>query len=444
MNAQQAWQAAQGQLQMELSKATYDTWVKQTQLIRYDEVAGIFHLGASNAYACDWLESRLKATLINKLSGMMARPIEITFTVWAAQVVEQPSEEIVIPVRPEEPARDGFETHLAPKYRFDNFVVGPNNRLAHAASLAVAEHPARAYNPLFLYGGVGLGKTHILHAIGNAVLQQGLQVLYVSSEEFTNDLVNAIRTKTAAAFREKYRQVDVLLIDDIQFISGKESTQEEFFHTFNTLHGQDKQIVMTSDRAPKAMSTLEERLRSRFEWGLTVDIQPPDYETRLAILRTKAEKANREVPTEIMEMIAREVQANIRELEGAWNRVLAYADLSGEKLTLQLANNAMVDILPQRGELAPKDVISTVSKFFGISSDRILSKDRSKDVALPRQVAMYLMRELGGVSLPKIGEELGGRDHTTVMYACDKVADMIETDDRVRRQVLQLREQLIG
>ncbi len=444
MNAQQAWQAAQGQLQMELSKATYDTWVKQTQLIRFDEPAGVFYLGATNAYACDWLESRLKSTLINKLSGMMARPVEIVFSIWAAQAVEQISDEVLIPIRPEEPIRDVFETHLASKYRFDNFVVGPNNRLAHAASLAVAEHPARAYNPLFLYGGVGLGKTHILHAIGNAVLQQGLQVLYVSSEEFTNDLVNAIRTKTTAAFREKYRQVDVLLIDDIQFISGKESTQEEFFHTFNTLHGQDKQIVMTSDRAPKAMSTLEERLRSRFEWGLTVDIQPPDYETRLAILRTKAEKAKREVPTEIMEMIAREVQANIRELEGAWNRVLAYADLSGEKLTLQLANNAMVDILPQRSALVPGDVISTVSKFFGISSDRILSKDRSRDVALPRQVAMYLMRELGGVSLPKIGEELGGRDHTTVMYACDKVADMIESDDRVRRQVLQLREQLIG
>ena len=444
MNAQQAWQAAQGQLQIELSKATYDTWVKQTQLIRFDEAAGVFYLGASNAYACDWLESRLKATLINKLSGMMARSVELEFSVWAAQAVEPPVDELVTTLRAEEVVRDAFETHLAPKYRFDNFVVGPNNRLAHAASLAVAEHPARAYNPLFLYGGVGLGKTHILHAIGNAVLQQGLQVLYVSSEEFTNDLVNAIRTKATAAFREKYRQVDVLLIDDIQFISGKESTQEEFFHTFNTLHGQDKQIVMTSDRAPKAMSTLEERLRSRFEWGLTVDIQPPDFETRLAILRTKAEKANREVPTEIMEMIAREVQANIRELEGAWNRVLAYADLSGEKLTLQLANNAMVDILPQRGTLASNDVIGTVSKYFGISTERILSKDRSKDVALPRQVAMYLMRELGGISLPKIGEELGGRDHTTVMYACDKVADLIEADDRVLRQVLQLREQLIG
>jgi len=444
MNAQQAWQAAQGQLQIELSKATYDTWVKQTQLIRFDEAAGVFCLGASNAYACDWLESRLKATLINKLSGMMARSVELEFSVWAAQAGEPPVDELVTPQRAEEAVRDAFETHLASKYRFDNFVVGPNNRLAHAASLAVAEHPARAYNPLFLYGGVGLGKTHILHAIGNAVLQQGLQVLYVSSEEFTNDLVNAIRTKATAAFREKYRQVDVLLIDDIQFISGKESTQEEFFHTFNTLHGQDKQIVMTSDRAPKAMSTLEERLRSRFEWGLTVDIQPPDFETRLAILRTKAEKANREVPTEIMEMIAREVQANIRELEGAWNRVLAYADLSGEKLTLQLANNAMVDILPQRGTLASNDVIGTVSKYFGISTERILSKDRSKDVALPRQVAMYLMRELGGISLPKIGEELGGRDHTTVMYACDKVADLIEADDRVRRQVLQLREQLIG
>jgi chromosomal replication initiator protein len=245
-----------------------------------------------------------------------------------------------------------FETHLAPKYRFDNSLSAPTTAW-RTPPACVAEHP-RAPTIPFPVRRVGLGKTHILHAIGNAVLQQGLQVLYVSSEEFTNDLVNAIRTKTTAAFREKYRQVDVLLIDDIQFISGKESTQEEFFHTFNTLHGQDKQIVMTSDRAPKAMSTLEERLRSRFEWGLTVDIQPPDYETRLAILRTKAEKANREVPTEVMEMIAREVQANIRELEGAWNRVLAYADLSGERLTLQLANNAMVDFLPQRSELVPK------------------------------------------------------------------------------------------
>lgn len=443
MNAHQAWQATIGQLQMELSKASYDTWVKNTQLIEYEEATGTFFLGTGNAYACDWLDSRLKTIVINKLTGMMARPIEVVFKVWAAPVAEQPNEQVTIPRHVEPADKQAFETHLASKYRFDNFVVGPNNRLAHAACMAVAENPARAYNPLFLYGGVGLGKTHILHAIGNSVLQQGLQVLYVSSEEFTNDLVNAIRTKTTAVFREKYRQVDVLLIDDIQFIAGKESTQEEFFHTFNTLHGQDKQIVMTSDRAPKAMSTLEERLRSRFEWGLTVDIQPPDYETRLAILRSKAEKTNREVPTEVLEMIAHEIQANIRELEGAWNRVLAYADLSGNKMTLQLATNALADFLPQRSDISAGEVLAVVSKYFGISTERILGRDRSKDVALPRQVAMYLMREQGGISLPKIGEELGGRDHTTVMYACDKVADMIERDDRVRRQVLQLREQLL-
>ena len=444
MNAQQAWQATLGQLQMELSRAAYDTWVKNTQLVSYDEQTATFTLGTANAYACDWLESRLKSTLINKLSGIMARPVEVCFKVWAAPSAQQEEEQAITQKISQPVETNSFETHLAAKYRFDNFVVGPNNRLAHAASLAVAEQPARAYNPLFLYGGVGLGKTHILHAIGNAVLPRGLQVLYVSSEEFTNDLVNAIRTKTTAAFREKYRQVDVLLIDDIQFISGKDSTQEEFFHTFNTLHGQDKQIVMTSDRAPKSMSTLEERLRSRFEWGLTVDIQPPDYETRLAILRTKAEKVHRDVPADVIEMIAREIQSNIRELEGAWNRVLAYAELTGEKLTLQMANNALADFFPQHPDVAPEDVIAAVSRFFGVTPERMLSKDRSKDIALPRQIAMYLLREQAGISLPKIDEELGGRDHTTVIYACDKVANMMDRDERLRRQVLQLSEQIFG
>lgn len=441
MIAEQAWQAVMGQLQMEMSKASYDTWVRQTQLVTYDEILGRFHLGAPNAYACDWLDSRLKTTVVNKLTGMMARPVEVTFQVWSAPAPEM-ADELLNTNRPETAPVSASESRLASRYRFDNFVVGPNNRLAHAASLAVAENPARAYNPLFLYGGVGLGKTHILHAIGNAVLQRGMQVLYVSSEEFTNDLVNAIRTRTQAAFREKYRHVDVLLIDDIQFIAGKEATQEEFFHTFNTLHGQEKQIVMTSDRAPKAMSTLEERLRSRFEWGLTVDITPPDYETRMAILRSKAEKANRNVPEEVMETIARQIQANIRELEGAWNRVMAYADLSGSKLTLQLANNALADFLPQYADLSPSDVIAAVARFYGQSTDSLMGKERSKNVVLPRQVAMYLLREEGGISLPRIGQELGGRDHTTVMYACDKVADLIETDDKVRRQVLQLKEQL--
>jgi len=444
MNVQQAWQATLGQLQMEMSKASFDTWVKSAELINYDEAKGIFYIGVQNAYACDWLESRLKSTMISKLTGMMARPVGIDFKVWSAPVVE--FEDLVPVTSSNMDLQDlpRIDSKLNAKYRFDNFVVGTNNRLAHAACMAVAESPARAYNPLFLYGGVGLGKTHLLHAIGNTVRAAGLQVLYVSSEEFTNDLINAIRTKATTSFREKYRQVDVLLIDDIQFIAGKESTQEEFFHTFNTLHGQDKQIVMSSDRPPKAMNTLEERLRSRFEWGLTADVQAPDLETRLAILRSKAEKAGREVPPEILDLIARQIHSNIRELEGALNRVLAYADLSGTTLTMSLASVALTDLLPQRSDLTPRDVLNTVSKFYNIPSDRMLGRDRTQEVAFPRQVAMYLMREQSGFSLPRIGEELGGRDHTTVMYACDKVADMIERDDQLRKQVMQIKELLYG
>jgi chromosomal replication initiator protein len=269
-------------------------------------------------------------------------------------------------------------------------------------------------------------------------------VLYVSSEEFTNDLINAIRTHNTPAFRERYRRIDVMLIDDIQFIAGKESTQEEFFHTFNALHGQDKQIVMSSDRPPKAMVTLEERLRSRFEWGLTADIQPPDLETRIAILRSKAERQGRQVPVEILETIARLVQSNIRELEGALTRVMAFSDLSGQPLSIQLVQTALADLLPQRGSLEPRQVLMAVASVFGLSPEELLGRSRSRDVALPRQVAMYLMREEVNASLPQIGEVLGGRDHTTVMYACEKVADLIERDDRLRRQVLQIREQLYG
>ena len=442
MNAHQAWQATIGQLQMDLSKATFDTWVRNTQLISYEDESATFALGASNAYACDWLESSLKSIITNKLSGMMARQVNVEFKVWSAPAPVVEEESVRAPKRVEVTEPNTFDTHLNPRYRFDNFVVGAANRLAQAASMAVAENPARAYNPLFIYSGVGLGKTHILHAIGNEVVKQGKVVLYVSSEEFTNDLIDAIRHKTTPAFREKYRQVDVLLIDDIQFIAGKDTTQEEFFHTFNALHGQNKQIVITSDRSPKAMATLEERLRSRFEWGLTVDMQAPDYETRLAILRSKAEKAGRDVPQDVIETIARAIPTNVRELEGAWNRVNAYADLSGQKLTLDLAKHALTDYLPQKSSLTPAYVVDVVADFFGTTKENLTGKNRSRDVALPRQVAMYLLREDGGVSLPRIGQELGGRDHTTVMYACDKVADMMESDDRMRRQVMQLREKL--
>jgi chromosomal replication initiator protein len=291
---------------------------------------------------------------------------------------------------------------------------------------------------------VGLGKTHLLHAIGNAYQDHDLRVLYVSSEEFTNDFITSIRGHTSQAFREKYRRIDVLLIDDIQFIANKEQTQEEFFHTFNTLHGQDKQIVITSDRPPKSLVNLEERLRSRVEWGLIADIQPPDLETRLAILQTKADRAGREVPTDILYTIARRIQSNIRELEGALNRVLAFSDLSGLPLTPHLVESALADLLPRRRQVEPDHVVKAVASAFGVPPERLLGRDRSREAALPRQVAMYLLREDANVSLPQIGQALGGRDHTTVMYACEKVADMLEEDDRLRRQLISIREQLFG
>jgi len=341
----------------------------------------------------------------------------------------------------DQPARS---SNMNPRYLFEKFVVGSGNRLAHAACMAVAEKPARAYNPLFLYGGVGLGKTHLLHAIGNACHAQGLNVLYVSSEEFTNDMITAIRTHTNQAFRDKYRSADVLLVDDIQFIAGKESTQEEFFHTFNTLHGQDKQIIVSSDRPPKSLVTLDERLRSRFEWGLTADIQPPDLETRLAILRSKAERTMRQVPDDILENIARRVQSNIRELEGALNRILAFADLSGTPMTPQLVEVALADLLPQRSDVEPAKIIELVAKEWQTTVEALLGRDRSQKIAQPRQVAMYLLRKETDASLPQIGEVLGGRDHTTVMYAIEKISGDIETKTDLRKRVVSVKQQLYG
>jgi chromosomal replication initiator protein len=446
MNTQQAWQATLGQLQMEMPKASYDTWVRNAEFVSHQQ--DTFTVGVPNAYARDWLESRLSSTVNRLLTGVMGRQQAVEFVVWHKEYdMAEDDAEPAAPVQNGAPVQDATSranSTINPRYTFENFVVGASNRLAHAACMAVAENPARAYNPLFLYGGVGLGKTHLLHAIGSTANRQGLQVLYVSSEEFTNDLINAIRTHNTPAFRERYRRADVLLIDDIQFIAGKESTQEEFFHTFNTLHGQDKQIVMSSDRPPKAMVTLEERLRSRFEWGLTADIQPPDLETRIAILRSKAERQGRQVPAEILETIARLVQSNIRELEGALTRVMAFSDLSGQPLSTQLVQTALADLLPQRGSLEPRQVLQAVANVFGLAIDELLGRSRSRDIALPRQVAMYLMREEINASLPQIGEVLGGRDHTTVMYACEKVADLIERDDHLRRQVLQIRELLYG
>jgi chromosomal replication initiator protein len=456
MNAEQAWQSVLGQLQMEMPRASFDTWVRDTKPVSYQD--GTLTIGVRNAYARDWLESRLASTVSRLLVGIMNASVSVNFIVNVNEV-EGPAEEAARASAQSDSLEPGYggesrpavgydqparSSNMNPRYLFETFVVGSGNRLAHAACLAVAEKPARAYNPLFLYGGVGLGKTHLLHAIGNACQARGLNVLYVSSEEFTNDMINAIRTHTNQAFREKYRSADVLLVDDIQFIAGKESTQEEFFHTFNTLHGQDKQIIVSSDRPPKSLNTLDERLRSRFEWGLTADIQPPDLETRLAILRSKAERSGRQVPDDILESIARRVQSNIRELEGALNRILAFADLSGTPLTPQLVEVALADLLPQRSDVEPLKIIELVAKEWQTSVEALLGRDRSQKIAQPRQVAMYLLRKETNASLPQIGEVLGGRDHTTVMYAIEKVASEIETRTDLRKRVVHIKQQLYG
>ena len=448
MNFQQAWQAALGQLQMEMPKSSYDTWMRSAELVSFEN--NTFTIGVPNAYARDWLDDRLTATISRILSGMMNETQTVAFIIWhkdfemskAAEAAPEP----VLSAAPPRAAAAAAQSSLNNRY---SFVVGPSNRMAHAACMAVGENAVtedqtRSYNPLFLYGGVGLGKTHLLHAIGNAATRRGLRVLYVSSEEFTNDMVKAILSHTTAAFRDRYRDTDVLLVDDIQFFIGKESTLEEFFHTFNTLYGQNKQIVISSDRSPKAMASLDERLRSRFQWGLTVDVQAPELETRLAILHSKAERSGRNIPGDILEMIAQRIRSNIRELEGALTRVMAYSDLIGHPMNGSLVNMALADLLPLRESIQPEQVVQLVARVFNIKTEQILGRNRSRNFALPRHVAMYLMREDGNISLPQIGEKMGGRDHTTVMHACDRVADLIERDDHLRHQIVQIREQLYG
>jgi len=443
MEGKQAWQAALGQLQLEMPKAAFDTWVRDAQLISDSD--GDFQIGVHNAYARDWLDSRLKSTIIKLLTGTLNRKVDVSFVVsnGSPKTSVQPESDFLEAAPPSQqdtktPSPQRISINF--RYNFNNFVVGPSNRLAHAASLAVAEKPAQTYNPLFLYGGVGLGKTHLLHAIGNFCHAQGLEVLYVSSEEFTNDLITAIRSHTTQAFRDKYRRIDILLIDDIQFIAGKESTQEEFFHTFNTLHGQNKQIVMTSDRPPKAMVTLEERLRNRFEWGLAADIQPPDFETRVAILQSKADRMGFSLPDPIMEDIAHRFQTNIRELEGAMTRLMAYADLRGMVLDEKLVDYALADLMPESREIEPEQILTTIAHEYGVTIDELLSQSRSQRVAFPRQVAMYILREESELSLPKIGQLLGGRDHTTIMYGHEKITDLLERDKNLHRKIVNIQE----
>jgi chromosomal replication initiator protein len=424
-----------------MTQATFDTWLRGAKFVKYEY--GSFVVGVKNGYAKDWLEHRLLPTIKRTLCRLAGKQVDVHFVVWDGQPRQQEEAALLdMPAPASTPPPALPAANLNPRYVFDSFVVGLGNRLAHAASMAVTESPAQAYNPLFVYGGVGLGKTHLLHAIGHACHAQGLRVLYASSEDFTNDLIEAIRARTTDMFREKYRTADVLLVDDIQFIAGKESTQEEFFHTFNTLHGAGKQIVLSSDRPPKAMVTLEERLCSRFEWGLIADVQPPDLETRIAILRSKAASCGAAVPDDILALIAARVQSNIRELEGALNRVVALSRLTHQPLTDELAETALSELMPQRSKLTEEQILETVADHFGVERTAFEGPSRSRAIARPRQVAMYLLREETGASLPQIGALLGGRDHTTVLYGCERIADLIEEDAEMRREVIGLRQQL--
>lgn len=442
-NIADLWNAALTNIEKKISKPSYDTWLKSTKA--HSLQGDLLVVTAPNDFARDWLEERYSQLISGILYEITGEELSVKFII----PQNQNEQELNMAAPPKKPKKEEDHTEfpqniLNPKYTFDTFVIGSGNRFAHAASLAVAEAPAKAYNPLFIYGGVGLGKTHLMHAIGHYVIDHNpsAKVVYLSSEKFTNEFINSIRDNKAENFRTKYRNVDVLLIDDIQFLAGKESTQEEFFHTFNSLHEESKQIVISSDRPPKEIPTLEDRLRSRFEWGLITDITPPDLETRIAILRKKARADGLDIPNEVMLYIANQIDSNIRELEGALIRVVAYSSLINKDINADLAAEALKDIIPSSKPkvITIQEIQKVVGEHFSIKLEDFKAKKRTKSVAFPRQIAMYLSRELTDYSLPKIGEEFGGRDHTTVIHAHEKISRLLQSDSQLQRQMKELHE----
>ncbi|HHT48102.1 MAG TPA: chromosomal replication initiator protein DnaA [Firmicutes bacterium] len=434
------WKQVQAEMEPQMTKPSFETWLKPTKPWKIEE--NYLYIEVPNEFARDLLESRYAAAIKEILLQYIPDDFQLKFVILKNATEEGQA----VSVLPGTLANEENLLNLNPKYTFESFVVGDSNRFAHAASLAVAEAPARAYNPLFIYGGVGLGKTHLMQAIGHFVIENNpyFKVVYVSSEKFTNELINAIQKNKTASFRGKYRTVDLLLVDDIQFLAGKESTQEEFFHTFNALHEASKQIVISSDRPPKEIPTLEDRLRSRFEWGLITDIQAPDLETRIAILRKKAVAEDWKLPNEVMVYIANLINSNIRELEGALIRVIAYASLTKRDITIELAEEVLKDIIPsqQTSRITIPQIQQTVAEYFNLTIEDLKSKRRTQNITLPRQIAMYLAREITDSSLPKIGEEFGGRDHTTVIHACDRIKEFMINDPQVNQAVRDLTQQL--
>jgi len=466
MDAKQVWRAALGELQVSLSPANFETWLRDTALVDVDD--NRFRISVPNGFAKDWLESRYRSLISQTLARIVGYSVQVEFFIAATETPasdrSDSSDGPTIMPAPEEPAParapatgsqhvrveatrvggEGGASNINSRYTFANFIVGSANRLAHAASLSVAERPGHAYNPLFLYGGVGLGKTHLMHAIGNQVAAKfpRKRVVYATSEKFTNEFITSIQQGKIDEFRARYRRIDLLLIDDIQFIADKERTQEEFFHTFNAIHEDGKQIVLSSDRPPKAILTLEERLRSRFEWGLIADLTAPDLETRIAILRAKAEEGAVPITSDVIEFIARKVVSNIRELEGALNRIVAYASMGAMPISIELAQAVLSNVLynPKKRQITPERIAKAVSEYYGVALEQLKGQKRDKAIVVPRQIAMFLMREETDVSLLRIGAELGNRDHSTVLHACDKITRESAGNDELRREIAAVRE----
>lgn len=441
MDLTELWQKSLEILKQEIAPVSFETWIVPIKPIAVSNSTVILKI--DDSFIKNTVETKYYNLIENTIKHLMGSNYKIAIT----ETENINTEEKAQSNKPEK-QKSEFESNLNPKYVFSTFVVGNSNRLAHAAALAVAESPATAYNPFFLYGGVGLGKTHLMHSIAHYILENNpnAKVLYVSCEKFTNELINSIRDDKNEEFRRKYRNIDVLLIDDIQFISQKERTQEEFFHTFNALYDAHKQIIISSDRPPKEIKTLEERLRSRFEWGLIADINPPDYETRIAILKKKAENDNIVVNDEVYEYIAKNIVSNIRELEGALTRVVAYSQLTQEKISKSLAENALKDIFSDQAaiEVTPDRIQEVVAAYYNIRPEDITGSKRSSNIAYPRQIAMYLTRRMLDISLPKIGESFGGRDHTTVIHAINKIDDNLKKDKNLQSVIFELENRIKG
>lgn len=456
MTNEQLWEATLGELELSLSKANFTTWFKNTFIIdRTDEQVSV---GVPNTFTKTWFENKYHDSILKALQHISENPIKsITYIVTTKlpqkNVDKKPDDRVTSPAPVAPPQTVTHTTKssegitLDPKYTFNTFIVGKGNELARAACKAVTETPGTAYNPLFLYGGSGLGKTHLIQAIGAEMKKKypNQTILYVTCEKFTNDFIQSITRGSIENFKKVYRSVDALLIDDIQFLAGKEGTQEEFFHTFNTLHQANKQIVLTSDRPPKAIPALENRLVSRFEWGMLADIQQPNLETRIAILRAKCKERNCELTEEIIRYIGTNVQSNVRELEGALNRIVAYHDLNNTKPSLESIKELLVTASHQQkrnGALTPKQIITVVGSFYDISIENLKGISRKKELVGPRQIAMYLLREDAKSSYPTIGQELGGRDHTTAIHAFEKIKNALDSDEKIREDINLIRQRL--